>query len=142
MNLLRTLKVLILCEIGLGLLNMFVYAISKHYLPAELQRFLVEHKRPLWSAGSWLSLIWLVLDILGWVGLWRLWRRGRAFYTAVCGVGAASTALMGPYVHSGPTEAIFGLSLIVTGLILGMIYLSDLRCRFGKSAAQMPRSAT
>ena len=130
----RTLKILILCDIGLALLGFGTYALTRHSLPPVLQRFLAENRPPLGSAFSWVALAWLFLVVLSWIGLWRLWRRARALYTTAAGAGAVGTALMGPCVRSGPAEAFAGLSLVVTGLILGAIYMTELRQRFERSS--------
>jgi len=141
MNLVRTLRSLILCEIGLSLIGMVVYVASRHSLPPEIQRFLTGHRQRAWSSGDWLLLLSLVLAVFSWIGLWRLWQKGRALYTAATVTGVAGTALIGPYVRSGPVEAMFGLGLIVTGLIFGVTYFSDLRHHFDRAVVPTPRDA-
>src|SRR5947199_1820226 len=102
MKLHRVLRVLILCQIGFLLAWVVATLQLRSSLPPELQRFAIAHKMREPGLANWLGLGSLLLVVIGWVGLWRLWWRARAIYTAGWLVGVASAPFTGAHVHSGP----------------------------------------
>jgi hypothetical protein len=64
--------------------------------------------------------------IVAWIGLWRLWRRARAIYLYSWFAGLLLTAFVGPVVFSGVASMLSDAALLSAGLILGLIYFSDL----------------
>ena len=128
----RVLRVLILAEVAFGLLWVVATELLKSSLPPELQRFVQQQKSRELGVDFWLSGCGFLLVVVGWIGLWRLWWRARAVYSAGWLLGVVTTLFKGPRVYPGPPGAAALLSTIAAGLILGIIYFSDLRQRFGR----------
>ena len=129
----RTLRILVACEITFGLVCAVALLVLERSLPSELRSFVAEQKRTLeWGLVDWLGTSSLITLVVGWIGLWRLWWRARTIYTVGWALGILSSFFTGPHVYLGPPEAAGLLSTIATGLIFGVIYLTDLRHRFVK----------
>ena len=129
----RLLRILIACEITFGIAWVVATLMLERSLPPALMGFVQEQRKGLeWGLVDWLGTSCLILFIVGWIGLWRLWWRSRTIYTAAWCLGVLSCFFMGPRVSLGPPEAASTLSTGAGGLILGVIYLTDLRHRFGK----------
>jgi hypothetical protein len=73
----------------------------------------------------------LGLTVLAWVGLWFLWKWGRALFTGAWIFSIVLVGVGGPYVLSGVAEVLSDLTIAINGAILGLIYFSDLKRQFG-----------
>ena len=132
-NLHLTLRILILAEVLLTLLGVSVAFMDEALLPPPLRNYV----RAEWDAPwGWrdslllaLGLPVIVLVISAWVGLWRGWRNARLLYTLPWVVTLPLLAL-GPEVASGPSQLLDTTSVLVSGMILGLLYFSELRHRY------------
>ena len=91
--------------------------------------------------ASWLAVGSFFLVAVGWVGLWRLWWRARAVYTTGCALGVMCGLFEGPLVYPGLAGAAGLVSSLSSGLILGVIYFSDLREHFARPRLETPVGA-
>ena len=139
MNAVKTLRLLIACEALAIALTLGADALTQGALPASLQAYLAEVETieltPGSTALSLLAIGAIVTLVVAWIGLWRLWRPARAIYTGAA-VAAAGTALFtGPVVSSGVANTIGDVASITSGMILGLLYFSEVRQHFGGPSA-------
>jgi hypothetical protein len=121
-------------EIGLVVLTVLTGVAQDPFLPAPLRAYEQERLSSGLGLREWLTgglaVVVLGLLVAAWIALWRGARRGRALYTAgwVCSI--LFEPLLGPTVNAGHTSALTAASNVVGGLILGLLYFSDLRFRY------------
>ena len=129
----KTLKILIVIEIGLIIASIASEFALESFLPGELRNYLEradEHVSFIKLTSAGLLLLVLVLFIVAWIQMWRLKRNGRILYAVAWGCSLPLMIPLGPYVQSGFTYALDVLSALVSGIILGIAYFSDLRLKF------------
>jgi hypothetical protein len=135
----KMLRVLIVCEVALIVLTIAVDSATRGALPATLQSYLAEADAATPSAtiivAAVVGLITLVAVGVGWIGLWRLWRPARAIYTTALLTGLGAVLFIGPVVWSSAAGALDDLASICAGIILGLIYFSELRAHFERRTA-------
>ena len=141
----KILRILILAEIILGLLSSATRAFEAEIVapPGADLEF-----DGAWSPiGAFLGILCFGALIIGWIGLWKLWRPARMIYTLswVFGPAVVYLALRIWNVQT-PTEAFFGEFVgVAAGMILGLTYFSDLAKHFTKMNAEQvgaPNPAT
>ena len=138
MNLRIVLRMLIATEIVLAIALIAFELSFEHRLPSELRAYLNERSEQ-WTTND-LGFLWagapLFLGlVIGWIGLWRLWRPARLIYTLFWLAFLPLGLLSGPSVTSGLGSALGELSTLSAGAILGIIYCSDLRHAFKHKVA-------
>jgi hypothetical protein len=141
MNLKRVLRLSILCEVTCGLAWGVAAFLLRDSLPPELRSFMDQQWKRQGTIASWLGGSSFVVLVVGWIGLWRLWWRARAIYTVGWLLGIVGTLFRGPRVYPGPPGAAALLSTLAGGLILGIVYFSDLRQHFGRPRMEQPIGA-
>ena len=137
MNLARILRILVVCEIVVGVAWIVLREVAPGLLPAELRRFVAEQESREWDAAEWalggLAVVVFGIYVVSWIALLRLSPRGRALYTAAWAVNLVCAPFLGPDVDSGPGAALSQVSVLLSGIIFGLLYFSELRHRFGWS---------
>ncbi len=139
MNAVKTLRLLIACEALAIALTLAADSLTRGALPASLQAYLAEVEKaelpPGSTAVALLAIGAIVTLVVAWIGLWRLWRPARAIYTGAALAAVASVSFTGPVVSSGVTDTIGDVASITSGMILGLLYFSELRQHFGAPSA-------
>ncbi|HEX8373293.1 MAG TPA: hypothetical protein VF585_10965 [Chthoniobacterales bacterium] len=130
----RTLRRLILVEIAVTSVLLGIGFFGEPFLPAPLQSYLdAQASAPLTSLDSLIlpmDLLFLVLSVIAWVGLWRGWRRSRGLYTWLWIISLPLILAHGPDVASGVSQCLATTGTLVGGLIMGLLYFSELRHRY------------
>jgi hypothetical protein len=124
----RSLRILVVTDWCLAAIAIPLAFLLEPSLPPQFREFLaLEQERPfgvvelLQSAAMLLSI---VLWVVGSVGLFLLQRWARPVYCAAVVTGVMFTPFVGPIVMAPLAAALEDASLIVSGLVLGIIYLS------------------
>ena len=129
------LRVAILAEVLLGVFSALLDIALQSKLPEPLRNYLAAESES-WSATDNIVLVigvpMVVATIVGWIGLWRLWRPARSIYLYSWLAGLLLTAFSGPAVSSAFGYTLSDASVLSAGLILGLIYFSDLRHAFDR----------
>jgi len=132
------LRVLILTNLVLILLEGVAHLALIARLPESLQahaRAQLDRSSSFHAAISDIYLIvFLGALVVAWVGLWKLQRWARGVYTAVCIVSLAITLFHGTLVTHAVAAVLYSMSSITTGMLLGLIWFSDLRGAFDRRA--------
>ena len=125
----RTLRVLVLVEIALGLSSIAADLVMDRFLPEPLRAYLADVQAAELTRTDLLviaaGMLLLPLLITAWVAIWRLSPRARLLYSLSYGLSLPLTVAMGPSVRSGVGVALESATLIVGGLILGILYFAD-----------------
>jgi hypothetical protein len=130
----RTLRILLATEWLLVVGGVLLGFLLEPTLPPELRLFnATEEQRPFHAseliglgAASLCVLLWLA----GSVGAFLLWRPARLLYLAAVIAGVALMPLFGPSVLAPLASAFDQAGSILSGLVLGTLYFSELRHRF------------
>jgi hypothetical protein len=135
MNTKTILRCLIISEIALTLIGVATDIILEKTLPQEIQQYIMRTKEIdltfMQVLGGGIGLLMLIGLVVGWIGLWKLWRPARLIYTLCCILGMSIYLLIEPVVYYTPLGAVFSdLSVLAAGMILGIIYFSDLATHF------------
>ena len=69
--------------------------------------------------------------VVAWIGIWRFWKHAPALYLASCVGGILLLPFTGSTVLSPLGTAIDGTAGLISGMIIGLLYFSALRDRFG-----------
>lgn len=132
------LRVFILAELVTSLLAMYVDFALASSLPAPLQTYLLTRSRGPFDFGDVFALSVIVplfvALVVAWIGLWMLKRWARVLYTALVVVSLVVTLFVGPIVTSALGAMLYSASSLAAGVILGIIWLSELRTSFGSPA--------
>ena len=135
----RTMRLLIVGQVVALVLTIAVDAATQGALPAQLQAYLAEVEAseltPASTAVGLLGLLAIVASVISWIGLWRLWRPARSVYAVALLSALVITLFTGPVVWSGVVGTIDDVASIVAGMLLGLLYSSDLRQHFDPRAA-------
>jgi len=139
----KTLRVLIVAEIVFGFGSIIAYRLGATSFPETLRHEgpspFAELTGPLYGITLILALLLLVVRIAATVGLWVLWRPSRLLYliiTVVTVLSGLPFDAFGPRVETGLSFTMIGISDIVAGIILGLIYFSPLKTHFEKTEAR------
>jgi hypothetical protein len=131
MNLQKTLRRLILGEIILSVVIVTTGFLEERFLPAELRSYLdivaaqdLSIKDGLVIA---LGVPHMILLIVSWLALWQGWRSGRLLYTITWISSAPLLGLCAPLISGPVVASLEPLMSLVSGLILGLLYFSELR---------------
>jgi hypothetical protein len=122
---------LIAIEVGLIILSIKMrwFAVDQvgldpylsEWIISEGQRGLSEPERII---GLSAMAYWL-LTIISWLWLWNFKPYSRTLYTLMVFLGFVFYPLVGAYVSNGWVEMVEGFALIVSGMILGVLYFTD-----------------
>ncbi|HTP67003.1 MAG TPA: hypothetical protein VMJ66_16540 [Geobacteraceae bacterium] len=144
MNTKAILRCLIVAEIAFVQVGVAIDIILEKTLPQELQQYIMRAKETGMTftqlLGFGIGLLMLIGLVVGWIGLWQLWRPARLIYTLCWILGMSSYLLIEPVVYYTPLGAIFSdFAVLAAGMIIGLIYFSDLATHFVKGQAEPGR---
>lgn len=135
MNLARILRILVVCEIVVGVAWIVLREAAPGLLPPELRSFVAGQESREWGVAEWalggLDIVVFGICVASWIALIRLSPRGRALYTAAWALSFASAPFHEPHPDSAPGQALVQLGVLLAGVIFGLLYFSELRHRFG-----------
>ena len=139
----RLLRCLILAEVVCGLTSAVLDLALEDRLPAEIRQYIARADETAISTVQWmgygLGIVLLMGVIIGWIGLWRLWRPARRIYTASWLLGMPLYLLLEPVSYYTPIGAMLSeYSVLAAGMILGITHFSDLSAHFTVLKNPMP----
>jgi len=127
----RLLGLLVLADAALSIITVVANRTLDFLLPPALRTYLLgegaQRGGPLLEA-AWLGVV--VATVLSWVGLINLVREARPLYLLSWVVYLGLGLLRGPAIQTPFEYAAQLLLALVGGIILGVVYFSDLRSRF------------
>ena len=135
-----TLRWLVTVALLLSALMIAVDFLQKPFLPEPLQQFERDRFASTSLLGGVLVLCYgvplLIFSLVVYVALWCGWHSGRRLYTISLALSIPLCLMLGPQVESALLYTLDGAVWVVTGLILGLLYFSDLRAFY-----ESPKSA-
>jgi len=137
----KVLRYLVAAEILLVLIVLAVESLGEKALPIEIQQYkarnIQEGFTTVQDVGLGIGILFFIGVIVGWIGLWRLWRPARFIYTVTRIMGVFLFLLLDSVVYSTSVGAIFNeYSILAAGAILGLIFCSDLSLHFNKNTGK------
>jgi len=114
---------------------MWVSFVSRPNLPPELQQYLNSKHSLLLSGNYWelaFGLLFLLLFVVSFGGLYFFWPPARIFYCALLVVGIVGALCLGPRVQSGWVAAMDDIASMLAGIIFYVAFFSPVRERFRK----------
>ncbi len=128
------LRTLIIVELVSALLGIYADIALRSAFPPELQVYLFTQSQGPFGAGEALELVVLVVFIVAlvvaWVGLWLLKRWARTLYATLVVISLVLTLFLGPVVTSALAAALYSISSLAAGVMLGLLWFSELRGKF------------
>jgi hypothetical protein len=98
-----------------------------------------------WGLAGALRLMFVGLTALvglaSWIGLASFWRHARGLFVFAIALDISFRLVAGPLVTPSIGAAFRMAEAIVTGMILGLVYFSDLARAFEKRADSQPNNA-
>ena len=124
----------ILLEITLAVALMLIGVVGEPFLPEPLRAYVEAQSDAALTPRELillpLDLLVLALAVTAWVGLWRGWRKSRRLYTAVSALTLPLLLFHPADVASGVSNFLEATAAMVAGVILGLLYFSELRHRY------------
>jgi hypothetical protein len=129
------LRILIAVEIGLDILSIVVFLLTKSFLPESLRAFLEAEETTaraldMMRVAFPVFILWLGARI----GLFFFWRPSRILYLISTVLGLLLTPFFGPVVDAGWGTAFDYAAMIVSGVILALVYFSPLKSLYERPA--------
>jgi hypothetical protein len=110
------------------------------YVHARISAF------PDMSAGGALQILLLATNTLcalaAWIGLLRYWRFSRRLFVLALALTLIHALFAGPSVRTSISAMFSTLDSVVAGAILGLVYFSELACRFEGAALESTTTLT
>ena len=119
-------------EIGLMLISFNVgwFGVDQIGLDEHLRQWLASEAERELTNREWVvglaDLAFFPFVIFSWIWLWMLKPYCRIFYTLSVVIDFSFYPLVGPCVSNGLFEIINGLMLVISGMILGALYFTDI----------------
>lgn len=135
------LRLLIAAEVSLGVLSIAADFTLERNLPTGIQSYIAKSaESDLSLAQAWglgIGFLLIIGLIVGWIGLWRLWRPARTIYTICWLAGIPLYLLLDPVVYYTPIGAMLSeYSVLAAGAILGLVFFSEFSSYFTKTKAE------
>jgi hypothetical protein len=134
LNKIALLRALIVATLACSILSIVVDQVMQKYLPLPLLDYLDAEMQRQTTAMEWSALGFvlalLVASLVSLAGLWRFKAWGRLLYTWTLPLGVLITPLLGPVVSDGIAYALAELASTGAGMILALIWFSDLAAHF------------
>ena len=132
---------LIAAEVLLGVFSIAADFVGETMLPTEIQDYIARSTESdltlAQASGLGIGVILIIGLIVGWVGLWRLWRPARSIYAICWLAGVPLYLLLDPVVYYTPVGAMLSeYSVLAAGAILSLIFFSDLSPYFERTKAE------
>ncbi len=142
MNNARLLQVMVVADIMLSFASVGAEGFFGWTLPPELRAFTHHRFGHLAGPGNALRVMLLLITasaaFVSWIGLLGFWRHARGVYVFALAAGLLLTLYSGPSVRPSISMVFLELNALVGGVILGLIYFTDLARRFERPS---PRTA-
>ena len=146
MNTRRLLKLLVVADVLLAFGSVGAQALFGWTLPPALQEFTRARFSRMPDLGDAIPLILLLTTsacaFVAWVGLVTFWRHARGFYLFSLATWLMHMLATGPAVNNSVSAVFTTMNAVVAGVIIGLVYFSDLARRFEKGAAERATSAS
>lgn len=127
----RSLRILIVVDLILIVISGIVSIVGEAWLPEQLQAFEQARAEADATTSDWVLMIvgvpLVIAVLMSFIGLLVFWHPARPLYFATLVAAALLTPFGGSYVTPGWAQAIDGVSSIVSGVLLAVIYFSPLR---------------
>ncbi len=141
MNMKKVLHLLIIAEIVFASLGIIIDLYLEKTLPQEIQEYIVRSEMAEITYSQFFAVIFgvllIILLIVAWIGLWKLWRPARRLYTLCWLCGLPIYLFLEPVVYYTPLGAIFSeICTLSAGMIFGAIYFSELKMTFMKQSTE------
>jgi hypothetical protein len=131
MALITALRAFIVVEFASNFLAIYADLALESTFPESLQQFLQAKEQGALGAGTLLVFGALVIAlVVSWTALWLLKPWARGLYTVVVIIFLVFTLFLGPVVTSSLGAMLYSISSLASGLILGLVWFSELRSRF------------
>lgn len=131
---LTVLRTLIIVELVSALLGIYADIALQSTFPPQLQVYLFIQSQGPFGAGDALKSVVLVAFIVAlvvaWVGLWFVKRWARTLYATLVIISLVLTLFLGPVVTSAFAAALYSISSLAAGVMLGLLWFSELRGKF------------
>lgn len=119
-----------------GILGDTIDFLKKLIFPSDLLNYVVSH--PVGCKISPLALLGIVLggvilDLTIFIGLLLFWRPARTLTLFSCILDVIIASLINPTIEPGGVIALDYLSMLLTGIIIGLIYFSPIKEYFVKN---------
>ncbi len=136
MNIKKILKLFIFTEWILIAVGIFLTFYLEKTLPLELQEYLNEYYENGFNLKDGIASVLLILifllNFISSVGLWKLKIWSKNLYVISTFGISISMIFLGPTVETGIVTGIGELSIIIAGIIIGILYFSELKLDFKK----------
>jgi hypothetical protein len=131
----RLLRILIVAEIGLGILGGVVSQLTVSWLPEPLRAF-SEAESQGERALVMLRVVFplIILSLVSSIGLFFFWRPSRILYLISSVLWLLLLPFFGPNVDAGWGKAFEDAGLVVSGVILALVYFSPLKSLYERPA--------
>ena len=134
----HVLRIALVLQWVLGFLSIVIFQLEKSHLPEILQEYAAAEAGTATALGAfagWFALLWLVGSLAASVGafFFQVWARPLFLATAI--LGCVLQAFLEPSVSSPGSAATETGAQVLVGLILGLLYFSQLRWKFAPEAA-------
>lgn len=130
----RSLRILIIADFLLLVLSIVGAFVSEASLPEPLRAYEQARSEADFTVKEWVLVGVSVPLVIAWlvssVGLFFFWRSARTMYLVTLIGSSAVTPFTDAYITAGWVQVIDGVSLIVTGIVLALIYASPLKESF------------
>lgn len=137
----RFLRVLIVVNLILFVVSPVAFVVNEDWLPEPLRAFEQARETEIttadWIQGS-VDGAAIIAALVACIGLLVFWRPARPLYFCAIILGTLVTSLGGPDATSGWVEAIEGVSDILAGVVLALIYFSPLKDLYDKTNPAAP----
>jgi len=131
MNNERLFRILVLADIVLATLTILTEITLT--LPQPLQKYVFSTYFEWGVAGPALFIFWIAIvaaTVVSWVGLLLYWWPARALYVGAWVAMLILILASGPSVLTAPGAVLDTLEHLVSGILIGMMYFSDVKLRF------------
>lgn len=142
MNKGRLLWMLVLADLLISFASVGSEAFFGWTLPPGLTNYQSGPNSPAWlsTASQVFQFVLLLVTCLSafaaWIGLVVYWRYARGLYVLACALWLLYVLFDGPSVLPAPALMFRMLNGVVSGLILGLVYFTDLARRFEPAPAR------
>ncbi len=137
----NTLTGLVIAQLGVGMLYILLSYLRLPSLPLPLRLWLDSRNQV--DTEAWicfaLGVFVLGTHLIASFGVLVLWRPARTLFLVSTVATLPVTLLNGPYVASALATALDELTVLLGGLILGLLYTSPLRRQFDRPGAPQTR---
>ncbi len=129
MDSVKLLKIIIVCHLVGGVVMGYIDFATQPFLPEVLRCYRAE-KVTVPTMVQAACTFQIVLMIASLIGLWILWWPARLMYSIAIALGLAIMPFYVPTVLSGGATALNEFGTLCEGLILGLLYFSELGNNF------------